>query len=85
MSEEEGKAVYQIVLMVNIGVGKAGTEMNKTIVENILLYEPLDHFCKSESPSFDSLNERFYDSDNIPKIFSKNSHGNMWGNLFKVG
>ena len=26
----------------------------------------LDHFHKSESPSFDSLNERFYDSDNIP-------------------
>ena len=48
-------------------------------------YIILDHFRKSESPSFDSLNERFYDSDNIPKIFSKNSHGNMWGNLFKVG
>ena len=45
----------------------------------------LDHFRKSESPSFDSLNERFYDSDNIPKIFLENSHGNMWGNLFKVG
>ena len=40
-------------------------------------YESVDHFRKSESPSFDSLNERFYDSDNIPKIFSKNSHGNM--------
>ena len=39
----------------------------------------------SESPFFDSLNERFYDSHNIPKIFSKNSHGNMLGNLFKVG
>ena len=40
-------------------------------------HSTLDHFRKSESPSFDSLNERFYDSDNIPKIFSKNSHGNM--------
>ena len=40
-------------------------------------HSAVDHFRKSESPSFDSLNERFYDSDNIPKIFSKNSHGNM--------
>ena len=54
------------------------------MTEQILCGE-VDHFRKSESPSFDSLNERFYDSDNIPKFFSENSHGNMWGNLFKVG
>ena len=35
------------------------------------MYTTLDHFCKSESPSFDSLNEKFYDSDKIPKKFSK--------------
>ena len=35
------------------------------------LYTILDHFRKSESPSFDSLNERFYDFDNIPKFFQK--------------
>ena len=33
--------------------------------------------------TFDSLNERFYDSDKIfPKI---HMHGNMRGNLLKVG
>ena len=31
----------------------------------------LNHFRKSKSPTLDSLNERFYDSDNIPKIFWK--------------
>ena len=30
-----------------------------------------DHLRKIESPSFDSLNERFYVSDNIPKTFLK--------------
>ena len=31
----------------------------------------LDHGRGSESPSFDSLKERFYDSDHIQKTFPK--------------
>ena len=54
--------------------------VNETNIQ-IYIYEILDPFCKSESPSFDSLNERFYDPDNVPKIFSGNSHGNMSRNL----
>ena len=32
----------------------------------------------------DDTSERFYDIDYIPKIFSKKSLGNMWGNLFDI-
>ena len=40
---------------------------------------------KNESPFFDSLNERFYVSVYIHKIFFKNLNRHMCINLFKVG
>ena len=42
------------------------------------MYRALDHGCGSESPSFDSLNERLYDSDYIHKIFASEKN-KEWG------
>ena len=59
----ELKHCFLLIIFSDVGVWPPNT------------YVILDHSHGSESPSFDSLNERFYVSDNIPKTFSENSNG----------
>ena len=63
----------KVVVLNSIGqIGLTSKHINnyvthsKVVFGSFLAGVTLDHFQKSESPSFDSLNERFYGSDNIP-------------------